>query len=284
MLSEGDLQNYVSDKLHEALGMSDKNVVHYLIGLGRKTDNVDKYVKELETVLGDEGNFQGVAKEIWSRIPRKQKLESVNRAKERMAIAQEEENRSYKMLSDSDGDEDIAPVIKPQKAKKKKRKKEENKAKKQDKSSEDEDEDKKRKRDLIERDEFADRLKKKDKERTRNLAEKSDKKAYDEAKKRLRIEEKDQKALVPELRDRARKKYVQGRKVEKIQSLRDDIEEDEKMFDESSLTAREKLERQYKKKVMHINISGNMSSSFFGDFISFFFNLCAKVRYRISSI
>jgi len=207
MLSEGELQNYVSDKLHETLGMSDKNVVHYLIGLGRKTDNVEKYIKELETVLGDEGNFQGVATEIWSRIPRKQKAE------------------------------------------KRKKKKEDNKTKKRENSSGDEDDDKKRRRDLKERDEFANRLKKKDKERTRNLAEKSDKKAFDEAKKRLHIEEQDQKALIPELRDRARKKYVHGRKDEKIQSLREDIEEEEKMFDESSLTAREKLERQYKKKV-----------------------------------
>jgi len=263
MLSEGELQNYVSDKLHETLGMSDKNVVHYLIGLGRKTDNVEKYIKELETVLGDEGNFQGVATEIWSRIPRKQKAESVNRVKERVAIAQEEENRSYKMLSDSDEVEDDAPVIKPQKAKKRKKKKEDNKTKKRENSSGDEDDDKKRRRDLKERDEFANRLKKKDKERTRNLAEKSDKKAFDEAKKRLHIEEQDQKALIPELRDRARKKYVHGRKDEKIQSLREDIEEEEKMFDESSLTAREKLERQYKKKVinLHSNFSFRISFS-----------------------
>ena len=122
MLSDSELQNYVSDKLHDVLGMSDKNVVHYLIGLGKKTDDVDRYIKELNTVLGDEGNFQSVAKDIWSRIPRKTRVENTNRAKERAAIAEEVHNKTYKMLSDSD-DDDEALVIKPS-AKKKKKKKE----------------------------------------------------------------------------------------------------------------------------------------------------------------
>ena len=88
-----------------------------------------------------------------------------------------------------------------------------------------------------------------DKDRTRNLAEKSEKKAFEEARKRLHMEKKDKKALIPDLRERARKDYVRERKTKKVDSLREEIEEDERMFDENSLTEKEKLERQYKKKV-----------------------------------
>ena len=171
MMSDKELQNWVSDKLHDVLGMSDRNVVHYLIGLGKKTDNLDRYIKELDAVLGDEGNFQSVATEIWNRIPRKSKQESVNRVKERAAIAEEAVNKTYKMLSDSDDDDDGALVIKPVKSssKKKKKRDEEDIAKKKkkkkkkgggDESSENDDE-RRRKKDLLERDEFAERLKKK---------------------------------------------------------------------------------------------------------------------------
>ena len=167
MMSDTELQNWVSDKLHDALGMSDRNVVHYLIGLGKKTDNVDRYIKELDTVLGDKGNFQGVATEIWNRIPRKTKQESVNRVKERAAIAEEAVNKTYKMLSDTDDDEDGALVIKPVKSSKKKKKREEEdlakkkKRKKKGDSSSDNDDERRREKDLRERDEFAERLKKK---------------------------------------------------------------------------------------------------------------------------
>ena len=166
-MSDTELQNWVSDKLHDALGMSDRNVVHYLIGLGKKTDNVDRYIKELDTVLGDEGNFQSVATEIWNRIPRKTKQESVNRVKERAAIAEEAVNKTYKMLSDTDDDEDGALVIKPVKSSKKKKKREEEdlakkkKRKKKGDSSSDNDDERRREKDLRERDEFAERLKKK---------------------------------------------------------------------------------------------------------------------------
>jgi len=248
-MSDIDLQNYVSDKLHEVLGMSDKNVVHYLIGLGKKTDDVEKYVKELNNVLGDEGNFQSVAKDIWNRIPRAVKGENMNRVKERIAKAEEVENQSYKMLSDTD-EEDL--VIRPTKVKKKKKDREKKKKKKDNTSSSEEDEEKQRLRDLRERDEYAERVKKRDKDKTRNVTEKSDQKAYDEAKKRLQMEEKDRRSLIPNLRDRARKDYVMKRKGEKVESLKEELDEDEKMFDERDLTEREKLERKYKKKIYKI--------------------------------
>lgn len=264
MSSERELHNWVSDKLHENMGLSDRHAVDYLINLAKKTDNVQKYVANLSDVLGDGHNFENAAMEIWHKIPRKEKVQHINRIKEQIAIEEQNRNASYKMLSDS---EDEVPVIKPIKHKDKKKKKkqksdkdresniessgDERKKKKYKSSKKDNDEDN-RLQDLKERDEFSERLKRKDKERTRNLVEKSDKKAFEEAKKRLKLEEEDRKKIIPELRDRARKEYVKKRKVEKLDSLREDIEDDEKMFHQNELTEREKLERQYKKKVTNL--------------------------------
>lgn len=263
MASDTGLHNWVSDKLHESMGMSDKHAVDYLISLAKKTKDIDKYISTLGVVLGDDHNFDNVAKEIWNKIPRKEQTENVNRVKEREAMAQQQKFASYKMLSDSE--EEAVPVKKKKKEKKKKnirkRKSESSESeteevpqskqmnKQKETSSDESTEEKDRQKDLQERDEFAKRLKKRDKERTRNLVEKPEKKAFEQAKKRLKMEEEDRKRIMPELRDRARKEYVRKRKVEKVETLREDIEDDEHMFDDTDLTEREKLERQYKKKV-----------------------------------
>lgn len=263
MASDTGLHNWVSDKLHESMGMSDKHAVDYLISLAKKTKDIDKYISTLGVVLGDDHNFDNVAKEIWNKIPRKEQMENVNRVKEREAMAQQQKFASYKMLSDSE--EEAVPVKKKKKEKKKKnirkRKSESSESeteevpqskqmnKQKETSSDESTEEKDRQKDLQERDEFAKRLKKRDKERTRNLVEKPEKKAFEQAKKRLKMEEEDRKRIMPELRDRARKEYVRKRKVEKVETLREDIEDDEHMFDDTDLTEREKLERQYKKKI-----------------------------------
>jgi len=251
-----ELHNFVSDKLHESMGMSDKHSVDYLINLAKKATDVDKFISKLSGVLGDNHGFENTAKEIWEKVPHKEKSENINRVKERIAAEQRIENASYKMLSDSE--EEIAPVIKPERIKEKKKKKHKEKKninesssrkKSKHEKSEDEEEEEERLKDIQERDEFSERLKKKDKEQTRKLNEKSDKKGFEAAKKRLKLEEEDRKKLIPDLRDQARKEYVHKRKSEKLESLREDIEDDDKLFDDHELTAREKLERQYKKKI-----------------------------------
>ena len=268
MASDTDLHLWVSDKLHESMGMSDKHAVDYLIGLAKSTSTPDSYISKLSAVLGDDHNISSVARELWDKIPRKQKSVSINRMKEKEALEIQRKNASYQMLSDTDEDEGPPIVIKKSKKEKKNKKKRDTKerrksssddesddghvskkrTKKGSKSDSDGDEDL-RMNDLKERDEFAARLKKRDKDKQRNLAEKSDKKAFEEARKRLQLEEEDRKKLMPELRDQARKDYIKKRKAEKVVSLKEDIEDDERMFDESELTEREKLERQYKKKI-----------------------------------
>ena len=134
MFSDQELHHWVSDKLHEALGMSDKVVVDFLITTARKTHNVADFTSKLSTVLDGDGDMSKVAQEIWSNVPRKSKAgENVNRIKERAAVQQQQINASFKMLlSDDDDDPSDVPVTKQKKSKKKKKKK---------KSSSDEDDD-----------------------------------------------------------------------------------------------------------------------------------------------
>ena len=111
-----------------------------------------------------------------------------------------------------------------------------------------------RKRDLLERDAFAQRLIKKDKDKRKNVAEKSDKRAHEEAAKRLAIEAENRESLVNELRKESRRTYLSKRKEDKLNELKDDIMDDEFLFDEDQLTEKEKAERRYKKKVLELAV------------------------------
>lgn len=120
-------------------------------------------------------------------------------------------------------------------------------------SSSPEDEDKRRLRDLRERDEFVQRLQEKDKDKTRNIVENTgDRKAFEEAAKRLELEKEDREKILPRLRVESRRKYLGKRKDDKLKELESDIIDDEYLFDESTLTEREKREREYKKKVLRL--------------------------------
>jgi hypothetical protein len=49
-----------------------------------------------------------------------------------------------------------------------------------------------------------------------------------------------------------RGKNVKKRKADKMQQLEEDIRDDERLFDDSEITERERLQRQYKKKILNI--------------------------------
>lgn len=87
-------------------------------------------------------------------------------------------------------------------------------------------------KDLKERDEFADRLKKKDEEKTRNIVHSLDKRGYEEAAKRLKLENEDRGKMVPMLRIKSRRKYLEKRKDDKLAELEADIMDDEYLFED----------------------------------------------------
>ena len=257
-MSSNVLRTWVCDQLHEVAGISDVAIAEYFMGLAEKSKSADDLVYKIESTetLTIDPKVRAFANSLYNRVPKAggneitsgQKRKNENREKERIAQELELKNRSYGLvLSD---EEDEAPRISP----KKKAKKEKKKSKKAHSSDEDEFDkiEKERIKDLTERDEFHKRMIEKDREKQRNIGQKSDKRAYEEAKKRLEQEAMDKEKIVPELRKHSRYRYLNERKSKKIDELRDDIQDDEFLFEEEELTRKEKEERRYKKSVLKL--------------------------------
>ena len=190
-----ELTTWVSDKLHDVLGFSDKYTVEYLIGLAKTSTNPESLVQRVSEGLNVDDKVASFALELWSKLPHKsQPAVHPYRAKERALIEQREKYMGYSLVSDGDDDEEqlITESTKDRKRKHLRRKTETSSSdedspvddtgsKEIDNDSDSDEwekEEKERKKDLEERDAFADRLKKRDKEKTRNIMERSDKKVF----------------------------------------------------------------------------------------------------------
>ena len=57
-----------------------------------------------------------------------------------------------------------------------------------------------------------------------------------------------------DLRKESRRKYLSKRKDDKLNELKDDLMDDEFLFDEDQLTEKEKAERRYKKTVLELAV------------------------------
>ena len=260
-----DLRLWVNDSLHDVAQISDMTIADFFIGLAQKSSSSDELVQKIKDTdtLDINPKVTQFANDLFNKIPKtssikagdKRKLE--NRAKEKAALELAAKNRSYKLLSDEEDEPDLK--IKPKKSKKEKKSK-----KKAEKYSDSEDEfekmERERRKDLEERDAFAQRMIKKDKEKQRNVNEKSEKKAYEEAAKRLAMENENKEQLLPDLRKESRRKYLAKRKEDKILELKDDIADDEFLFDDSQLTEKEKQERKYKKTVLNLALDHTKAS------------------------
>ncbi|KAM3613919.1 uncharacterized protein V6R79_007063 [Siganus canaliculatus] len=274
-----NLEQWVNDRLHDILGLSDRYVSQFMIGTARKASSSQDFVMRLEQTgtIDIDQNVIAFAQELFDKIPRKQVVEKPSRAMEREAIEMDRKNRTYTLLEDSDSDGDT--VREKEKGKKKSKDKdkgskrkhirqkkesesssedetfsrrntaqsEHKSVKKEDEEEEWEKEERERQLDIEERDAFAERVKQKDKDKTRNITERTDKKAYEEAQKRLKMAEDDQKNMLPELRKRSRWEYLKKRESEKLEDLEAEIKDDEYLFSKEDLTDRERKELDYKR-------------------------------------
>ncbi|XP_076006672.1 pre-mRNA-splicing factor ATP-dependent RNA helicase DHX16 [Genypterus blacodes] len=275
-----NLEQWVNDRLHDILGLSDRYVAQFMIGTARRSSCPEDFVTRLEQTGTIDINQPVVAfaHELFGKIPRKQAVEKPARAMEREAIAMDKKNRTYTLLEDSDSDGD-AGTEKP-KGKKKSKDKERGKkrrnirqkkesessgeeeplqrnnlgqgdeksAKKEDEEEEEwEKEERERVQDIEERDAFAERVRQKDKDKTRNISERTDKKAYEEAQKRLKMAEEGQRNMVPDLRKQSRREYLKKREAEKLEDLEAEIADDEYLFTSNDLTDRERRDLDYKR-------------------------------------
>ena len=191
-----ELSTWVSDKLHDVLGFSDKYTVEYLIGLAKSSSSPESLVQRVSEGLNVDDKVATFASELWSKFPHATRpAEHPYRAKERALIEQRQKYMGYALLSDDDDDDKLIKTNESKKDRKRKhlRRKTESSSSDEDSlggndaskaigndsdSDEWEKEEKERKKDLEERDAFATRLKQKDKEKTRNILERSDKKVF----------------------------------------------------------------------------------------------------------
>lgn len=190
-----ELTTWVSDKLHDVLGFSDKYTVEYLIGLARNSTSPESLVQRVSEGLNVDDKVASFASELWSKLPHKsQPVEHPYRAKERALVEQREKYMGYALVSDDDDEEEQPMKVKESKNDRKRkhlRRKTESSSSDEDSpagdtgskeinnesdSDEWEKEEEERKKDLEERDAFADRLKQRDKDKTRSIMERSDKK------------------------------------------------------------------------------------------------------------
>ncbi|KAM7421405.1 hypothetical protein PAMA_015503 [Pampus argenteus] len=270
-----NLEQWVNDRLHDILGLSDRYVSQFMIGTARKASSSQDFVTRLQQTgtIDIDQSVIAFAEELFDKIPRKQVVEKPARAIEREAIEMDRKNRTYTLLEDSDSDGDA--VRDKQKGKKKSKdrgnKRKHIRQKKKSESSSEEEvpesirsnsnhksvkdeeeeewekEERERLQDIEERDAFAERVKQKDKDKTRNITERTDKKAYEEAQKRLKMAEDGQKNMLPELRKRSRWEYLKKREEEKIEDLEAEILDEEYLFATDEMTEREKKELEYKR-------------------------------------
>uniref|UniRef100_A0A4W4H1Z1 RNA helicase n=1 Tax=Electrophorus electricus TaxID=8005 RepID=A0A4W4H1Z1_ELEEL len=266
-----NLEQWVSDRLHDILGLSDRYVAQFMIGLVKKSSGPQDFVVRLQQTgtIDIDQRITAFAQELYNKVPKKQVIEKPARAIERQAIEMERKNKTYTLLEDSDCDEETPREMgKEKKSKEKDRGKkrkhlrqkrdespsstspEPKKAVKEEEEEEEwEKEERERLQDLEERDAFAERVKKRDKENTRHILERNDKKAYEEAQKRLKMAEDDQKKMLPELRKQSRWAYLAKREEEKLEDLEAEIVDEEYLFSNEKLTEHERKELEYKKQI-----------------------------------
>ncbi|KAK7156706.1 hypothetical protein R3I94_006673 [Phoxinus phoxinus] len=275
-----NLEQWVSDQLHDLLGLSDRYVAQFMIGLVKKSSGPQDFVARLQQTgtIDIDQRITAFAHELYNKAPKKHVAEKPARAIERHVMEIERKNRTYTLLEDSESDgETVEERGKEKKSKDrdkgKKRKNlrqkreespssseeekkkstkvmdEPRKAAKEEDEEEWEREERERIQDLEERDAFAERVKQKDKDKTRHILERNDKKAYEEAQKKHKMAEEDQRKMLPELRKQSRRQYLTKREQEKLEDLEAEIADEEYLFSTQKLTTKERKDLDYKRQI-----------------------------------
>lgn len=104
-----DLVQWVSDQLHDILGLSDTVISNYLVAEAKKSASGDAFVQKLKKTkaLKISDKVSSFALELWNKAPHKKAVDpyQASREKERAAIVQQQKSKGYKLLSDDDDDD-----------------------------------------------------------------------------------------------------------------------------------------------------------------------------------
>ncbi|KAL8139986.1 hypothetical protein V2J09_006007 [Rumex salicifolius] len=283
MGSEANLKTWVSDRLYSLLGYSQPTVVQYMIGLAKKASSPADVIGNLtEFGFSSSGETRAFAEEIFNRVPRASSSVNKYQIQEREAAMLAKKQKTYQLLDADDDDEEeeedtpkpstitSAELRKGDLHKKRFRKKQDNQDDEQDdkvvvnreesrrvrQKTHDEDDDddsefeEERLRDLREREELERHMKERDASRTRKLTEaKLSKKEEEEAIRRSNAVEQEDVAY---LRKVSRQEYLKKREEKKIEELRDEIIDEQYLFDGVKLTEAERREQMYKKEIFEL--------------------------------
>ena len=99
--------SWVSDKLYELLGLSDKYTAEFLVGLASKAQSSEAFVTKLKdtgaVTLNDD--VKSFAAQLWQKLPHRQATEKQARVHEREILLQQKQNKSYRLVSDPEDEE-----------------------------------------------------------------------------------------------------------------------------------------------------------------------------------
>uniref|UniRef100_A0A914YD18 RNA helicase n=1 Tax=Panagrolaimus superbus TaxID=310955 RepID=A0A914YD18_9BILA len=274
-----DVKRWVNDELHSIFGLSDPQLASFMISIASSAASVDSFLnrlKEMEDELAANQRMRQFAQQLIGKVRQPAKPTSSaprETAQQKKLKELELANARYHALSSGSDDEDTRIKSIPKSKKDDKRpsknlrqrkessseeevvipQKNRNTRQMDDNDSDDGDIDKMDAEDEDDargRDEFHIRVREKDKRNTRKIVSKSDAKAAAEAEKRLNIANTNDKSLIKSARYASRQQYLEKRTADKQYELERLVADDEGMFDESELNAKERADRKYRKEVL----------------------------------
>jgi pre-mRNA-splicing factor ATP-dependent RNA helicase DHX16 len=286
-MGDRELKRWVSDQLHSVVGFSEGHLADYVVSLARSAKSSAALLSKLHEA--DVPKSQAAARfaaELFGRAPKgsgSSKQADTEKAQRRETVSLLQQNAQYGFV-DADGDEDdggeaevTAAVQKQLQERERERKRAERKRARADDGAASEKQpqeqqqgvsasaDAQREQDLQERDEFAERLRQRDLERTRKIAAGPEAEALarrqEEAERLLAAGTAEEKAAaLAEARKVSRRVYLEQREKKMLEAARDDIKDDEYLFGDVELSARERADLEYKKTVYDLaNQRVNMS-------------------------
>uniref|UniRef100_A0A0E0EKA9 RNA helicase n=1 Tax=Oryza meridionalis TaxID=40149 RepID=A0A0E0EKA9_9ORYZ len=280
MASDGQLRDWVSDKLMSLLGYSKSVVVQYVIRLAKECSSTGDLVGKLvEFGFTSSAETRSFAADIYGKVPRKASGISNYQKQEREAAKLVKKQSTYKLLADEedndaetitstsrqssastssksrkhfrrkaedqdDGNDDDETKIKQDSGRNVKRRTEE--VDDED-DGNDTDEEQERIRDQQERAQLEKNMRERDAANTRKLMERQlSKEEQEEITRRSQAMDKND---TSDLRKFSRQAYLQKRRDKKIDEIRDEILDHEYIFQDVKLTEAEEKEFRYKKKI-----------------------------------
>ncbi|KAL4036181.1 hypothetical protein IC575_004908 [Cucumis melo] len=276
MGGENDLKTWVSDQLMSLLGFSQPTIVQYMIGLSKQATSPADVVNKLviDFSLPSSGETLAFAEGIFSRVPRKQSSGlNLYQKQEREAAMLARKQKTYALL-DADDEDDVEDKGRSSDLKETENRKrhfrrkneyqededdekesalerENRQVKRRASSSEDDssESEEERLRDQREREQLERNIRERDAAGTKKLTEQKLSRKEEEA---IRRSEALENNGIDTLRKVSRQEYLKKREEKKLEEIRDDIEDEQYLFEGVKLTDAEYRELRYKKEIYEL--------------------------------